>query len=200
VDVNVTRKVGKMLNKYSQVAPGIFVYENVIDNPQELIDFSLTYGEAWRESKVSNTSSEGEIDKNIRNTRALDVGGTFLNDVKWFEVSQKIWQYANSYALGFNIGFSGMELAQLLHYSAGESFYKPHSDSGPNNPRIFSALLYLNDVDKGGETYFNYFDVSISPKAGRLVIFPADYIYMHEAKPPISNDKFAIVTWFTPII
>ena len=95
--------------------------------------------------------------------------------------------------------FSNMEYLQLLHYSTGEGFYKPHADSGPGAQRIFSALLYLNDVEEGGETYFEKFDVKIKPKAGRLALFPSNYVYGHEARPPKSNDKFVIVTWFNPV-
>ena len=92
-----------------------------------------------------------------------------------------------------------MESLQLLHYSTEEGFYRPHADSGPGMQRIFSAVLYLNDVNEGGETYFNNFDVSVSPKSGRLVMFPANFMYTHEARTPISNDKFALVTWFNPV-
>lgn len=183
----------------AEVAPGIFVYDNVIDNSQELIDFALSTPEKWRDSRISGGSEGGVVNKEIRNTRILDVPGIYSNDIKWFEVSQKIWQYADKYALNFDIGFSNMEHVQLLHYSTEEGFYKPHADSGPGHLRIFSGLLYLNDVSEGGETYFKNFDISVSPKAGRLALFPADYVYIHEARTPRSNDKFALVTWFTPV-
>ena len=61
-------------------------------------------------------------------------------------------------------------------------------------------MLYLNNVDSGGETYFNNFDLGIQPISGRLVMFPAQYPFMHESKSPISNDKFAVVTWFKQVI
>lgn len=182
----------------TQVAPGIFVYDNVINNSQELISLALSTPEKWRDSRISNGEVGGTVNKNIRNTKILDVPATFSNDIKWFEVSQIIWNYANQYALDFEIGFSGMEPVQLLHYSTQDGFYKPHADSGPEHIRIFSALLYLNDVKEGGETFFKNFDVSVTPKEGRLVLFPADYIYLHEAKTPKSEDKFCLVTWFAP--
>lgn len=182
-----------------QVAPGIFVYDDVINNSQELIDFALLDPKKWRDSRVSNSSIEGEVNKEVRNTRILDVPGIYSNDIRWFEVSQTIWFYANRYGIEHKAAFSGMEFLQLLHYSTEEGFYRPHADSGPGTPRIFSAVLYLNDVKDGGETYFNNFDVSVSPKAGRLTIFPANFMYTHEARTPKSNDKFALVTWFNPV-
>jgi hypothetical protein len=182
-----------------EVAPGIFVYDDVIDNSQELIDFALSDPEKWRDSRIGAGTVEGEVNKEIRNTRILDVPATYANDIKWFEVSQIVWSYANKYGMDHDAAFSNMEHLQLLHYSTDEGFYKPHADSGPGMQRIFSAVLYLNDVEDGGETYFNSFDVSVSPKAGRLTIFPANFMYKHEARTPKSNDKFALVTWFNPI-
>jgi hypothetical protein len=181
-----------------EVAPAILVYDNVIDNPEQLIDFALLRPEKWRDSMVSD-GEEGVVDKEVRNTRILDVPATYDNDIKWFEVSQLVWTYANRYSMQYDAGFSNMESLQLLHYSTNEGFYKPHFDSGPGMQRIFSALLYLNDVKSGGETYFNEFDVSVKPKAGRLALFPANFVYTHEARTPKSNDKFVLVTWFTPL-
>lgn len=207
---NIDRQNRRMMkkNNYSsqkttpkdgeEVSPGIFVYDNVINNSQELIDLSLSDPEKWRDSRVGNAS--GVVNNEIRNTRVLDVPATFSNDIKWFEVSQIVWSYANLYGIYHDAAFANMEYLQLLHYSTEEGFYKSHADSGPGMQRIFSAVLYLNDVEHGGETYFNNFNIFVKPKAGRLILFPANYVYRHEAKTPKSNDKFALVTWFNPIL
>ena len=188
-----------VLKDGTEVAPGIFVYDDVIDNSQELIDFALSRPEKWRDSRVGAGTQEGVVNKEVRNTRILDTPATFANDIKWFEVSQVVWSYANRYGIEHDAAFSNMEYLQLLHYSTEEGFYKPHADSGPGMQRIFSGLLYLNDVEEGGETYFNKFDVAVKPRAGRLALFPANFVYTHEARTPKSNDKFALVTWFNPV-
>lgn len=136
----------------------------------------------------------------MRNSKTLDIIPSYNNPIEWFELNQLIWQYGDLYAKEFGIVFSKMEDCQILHYSTSNQYYKPHIDSGSMTPRIFSALLYLNDVEEGGETYFNLFDVSIKPRAGRLALFPAQYTYLHEALPPKSNEKFVVVTWFNELI
>lgn len=184
-----------------KIAPGIFVYDNIIDNSEELINFALLDKDRWRDSRISSANGlDGVINKEIRNTRIFDAPSVYSNDIKWFEISQIIWNYADRYGLENDAAFSGMEYLQLLHYSTEEGFYKPHADSGPGMQRIFSAILYLNDVEEGGETYFNNFDIAVRPKSGRLVIFPANFVYKHEARTPKSNDKFALVTWFSPVM
>ena len=181
------------------VAPGICVYENVIPDPKRLIDLALDVCE-WRDAKVhDNQHSENiTVKSDVRNNRiaSLDIG--FESPVEWFEIGALIFKYMNQYAKENEFAFGGLEPMGMLHYKAGEGFYTPHVDHNDLSPRVAAALLYLNDVEEGGETHFVNFDISIKPKAGTLVLFPGNYPYLHGAKTPISNDKFVIVTWFPP--
>lgn len=59
--------------------------------------------------------------------------------------------------------------------------------------RFLSFMWYLNDVDNGGETVFK--DLSITPKKGRLVIFPPLWMYPHMGKEPVSNTKYILTTY-----
>lgn len=181
---------------YDEVAPCIFVYENVIDNCKELIDLAFKE-KNWYKGKIGQKMS---TDLSHRNVEIHDIAPSFKNDKRWFELSQKIWNYGNNYGITNNIGFSSMEPAQFLWYKPSESFYNKHVDDGPGFPRIFSAVLYLNNVKNGGETHFTKFNVSIKPKKGRMVLFPSNYAYAHEAKNTKNQDKFAVVTWFTPAL
>jgi prolyl 4-hydroxylase len=59
-----------------------------------------------------------------------------------------------------------------------------------------SAILYLNDVEEGGGTWFDKFDLMINPEAGKLLLFPSNFPYTHQAMPPLSGQKYILVTWF----
>jgi hypothetical protein len=65
--------------------------------------------------------------------------------------------------------------------------------------RAFVFILYLNDVEEGGETEFLFDDnggfYKVSPKAGRLVIHPASWPYIHRGTMPKSNDKYIVTSW-----
>ena len=80
-----------------------------------------------------------------------------------------------------NISSKNAENFQFIYYSKDKE-YKPHFDSWDfdcslprhyksSGPRITSALIYLNDVIQGGETYMTELDIYIKPKKGRLLIF-----------------------------
>jgi hypothetical protein len=72
-----------------------------------------------------------------------------------------------------------------------------HSEDGTKNMafRVGVYLLYLNDVEEGGETEFLYLSKRISPKKGRLLIFPPNYPWTHRGNPPLSNEKYIMTGW-----
>jgi len=66
------------------------------------------------------------------------------------------------------------EPAQFTRYVSGQ-FYQSHLDAldnvGNNGQRIATVLIYLNNVQKGGATFFNNLNVRIQPKEGDAIIF-----------------------------
>ena len=87
---------------------------------------------------------------------------------------------------------------QIQRYFQNEGFYKSHIDSaawmhntdGHDKARILAVILYLNTIEDGGETFFEYQDVAIKPEQGKVVIFPTDWSYVHGGKVPYSSDKW----------
>ncbi len=61
--------------------------------------------------------------------------------------------------------------------------------------RYLVLMWYLNDVEKGGETFFPQLNLGIAPRAGRLLMFPPYWMYQHEGRPPESGNKFIISTY-----
>lgn len=69
--------------------------------------------------------------------------------------------------------------------------------TGENNAlhRLFLFLIYLNDVDEGGETDFYYQGRSFKPKAGSMIIAPCGFTHTHRGNIPISSDKYVLTSW-----
>lgn len=61
--------------------------------------------------------------------------------------------------------------------------------------RTLLILLYLNDVEEGGETDFYYQNKSIKPKAGSMIIAPCGFTHTHRGNIPISSDKYVLTSW-----
>jgi hypothetical protein len=86
---------------------------------------------------------------------------------------------------------------QVQKYAKSCGYYRPHVDSFPMPfssvcDRVLAMVIYLNDVDYGGETNFPLHEVAVIPKAGRIVFFPATWTHPHESRVPISGDKWII--------
>lgn len=61
--------------------------------------------------------------------------------------------------------------------------------------RVGVYILYLNDIEEGGETEFLYLSKRVKPKKGRLVIFPPNYPWAHRGNPPLSGTKYTMTGW-----
>ena len=84
---------------------------------------------------------------------------------------------------------------RVYRKNVGKFLEHVDQSAGPNVTRVFGVILYLNTVDEGGETDFLDYNLKVKPEAGKLVIFPCNYLYRHQGNIPISEDKY-IVTAF----
>ncbi|RBP95975.1 prolyl 4-hydroxylase [Cytobacillus firmus] len=106
-----------------------------------------------------------------------------------------------------NIPVEHGEGLQILNYKIGQE-YKAHFDffsstsRAASNPRISTLVMYLNDVEQGGETYFPKLNFSVSPQKGMAVYF--EYFYndqnlndltLHGGAPVAIGDKWAATQW-----
>lgn len=101
------------------------------------------------------------------------------------------------------------ESLQILHYNQGEE-YKAHYDFFPDSKidpakggqRVCTLLIYLNDVDDGGETIFPKLDLKISPKKGAALYFhysnqkrQSDRLSLHSSVPVLKGEKWVATKW-----
>lgn len=183
------------ITDHEELSPGIFLYKNVFKNSEKFLSIAKN-DDRWKSAKIFSENWEGVEDKEYRNNKTLTIGTEYKNPIEYFALAKIMWECGNDYATKFNFPFGAMESPQILHYKNGEGFYKPHFDASNNVDRVFSIVLYLNDVESGGETYFEHFKLGVSPIAGNAIVFPANYPYLHTAKKPKSADKYCAVTWF----
>lgn len=69
--------------------------------------------------------------------------------------------------------------------------------------RTWTTMLYLNDVEEGGETQFANVNIKMKPREGTLIawnnlnIDGTNNTYsLHEALPPTSGKKYIITKWW----
>lgn len=106
------------------------------------------------------------------------------------------------------------ELIQGQKYEVGQEF-KMHTDyfdkGAPDydihvndkGQRIMTFMIYLNDVEHGGETFFHNLGIKFKPKKGQAVVWHnidengvENYNTLHSGLPVIQGTKYIITKWF----
>jgi len=84
---------------------------------------------------------------------------------------------------------------QKTKIGGGYHLWHYESDSKSASNRLITWILYLNDVQEGGETEFLYQHTRVKPEQGTLVMWPAAFTHTHRGNPPLSNDKYIVTGW-----
>lgn len=77
------------------------------------------------------------------------------------------------------------------------AYHVDSGDEGGSNHRVLAAILYLNDVQVGGETHLLQQGLSVKPKCGRLLLFPCAFTHLHAGARPVSGPKYDVVNFIT---
>jgi predicted 2-oxoglutarate/Fe(II)-dependent dioxygenase YbiX len=96
-------------------------------------------------------------------------------------------------------GFPGIRV-----WSVGD--YQPlHADGedpegNPNEAYIvdYGSVIYLNDDYEGGEIYFPDQQIEIKPKAGTVVFFPSNNMFIHGVKEITKGERYTCPQFWVP--
>lgn len=186
--------------KVTSVRDFIVTYENVLDVSlcEEIIkkfesDSSKAPG---LEITPDGTRGPGE--------NKISVDLDIMSSGPWSQIYLRIHQPVSE---AIKIYLAGSPILPLLPlqqvgykiqmYHKGKGQFKWHCDVASNNTsrRQMALVLYLNDVEKGGETEFFYQQMKIKPKAGSLVIFPPFWTHLHCGHIPESDKKYILTSF-----
>ena len=106
-------------------------------------------------------------------------------------------QYVDEFSyLGCTNLVSSAALLQITEPPDG-GYHVWHCESTDwrNASRLLAWVVYLNDVDGGGETEFLYQSKKVEPKQGKVVIFPGSFTHLHRGNPTKSI-KYLITGWW----
>jgi len=90
----------------------------------------------------------------------------------------------------------GMSVQRTRPHQGYHAWHAEASDQS-SSTRVVNYMLYLNDVEEGGETEFLYQGVKLKPETGKVVIFPTGFTYPHRGNPIYKGVKYIITGWYT---
>lgn len=101
------------------------------------------------------------------------------------------------------VGLNGLSLAsycckvQRTDPKGGfHVWHHEHSGNASSMRRAVVWILYLTDHHGEGETEFLQQGLRVEPKAGRVVLWPAQYTHPHRGNPVYDSVKYIATGWF----
>ena len=170
------------------------VHKNVLT--EEECNECVHLAKMYKENSIVNLSSvfnDGTLVSS--HTKLMKIVDTKINDI----IKMKYNRESNSFC-HMNVYEPYEKFA--LHVDA---LYGSHLENyGPQ--RISTAIVYLNDIENGGETVFPYHDISITPVRGTMVYWEnvldggsIDFDMMHFTRES-PEVKYIIVKMFHHIV
>lgn len=90
---------------------------------------------------------------------------------------------------------SSAKLQKTLPGGGYHNWHTEHTYKVDSNRTLLAWMLYLNDVNDGGESEFLYQHRRITPERGTFVLWPAGFTHFHRGNPPLSGEKYIATGW-----
>lgn len=117
--------------------------------------------------------------------------GVAVAVAKYINEFRELWNWPGISDTGFRV----------QRYQQSIGYYRTHVDGCPWDGgddvgnRVLGIVVYLNDVEVGGDTYFPAHDLSVPAKTSRISVFPTNWTHPHQGETPLSSDKWMISTF-----
>ena len=102
-------------------------------------------------------------------------------------------------ALWTHLNVTHQEDPQVLRYAPGQEYLAHMDDLEEEVPRVATVILYLSDVESGGETVFPLRNISVAPKMGDALLFwsldarmEEDQYALHAGAPVLRGVKVRV--------
>lgn len=195
--------------KKKELAPGIIVYQNVINEYGSLIpdieDAVSLNAISWVQASVKEKDFDGVNTKSrdtftisitYSDSSLVDLSSPFssFNSILGKTFFESFDPLERDYMSTYNVWMSSHDQYQILKYGVGQKFIN-HIDDHQDYHRRISTVYYINDDYTGGEIEFPRFQISYKPKANELLIFPSTYVYNHSVNEVMSGTRYSVVSW-----
>jgi len=184
--------------------------------PDELIDIILKNFDYYQELRLDysrNNQSKDSLDENTfvsyldKKDQSTNLASLpYVLEEHWrFDKEKSIFDllnteiipmYKESYGMRDDIDLISMA-GKIQKTQKGGGYHIWHYESGSleTNHRALAWMVYLNDVEEGGETEFLNQHCRFKPTKGTLLVWPASFTHIHRGNPPLSGDKYILTGW-----
>lgn len=145
-----------------------------------------------REAGPWRTSYSGDVDRNDPFVRMVE---RRIDDLLGIAPENGETIQGQRYAVGQEFRI------HMDWFWTGSGYWKQEKRRG--GQRCFTAMVYLNDVEQGGETHFPNLGVTIPPQRGALIVWnnacpdgALNQDTIHAGLPVVHGTKWIITKWY----
>jgi Rps23 Pro-64 3,4-dihydroxylase Tpa1-like proline 4-hydroxylase len=203
--------------KYEEIALGVVKYNNIINDPQGLINkiedleekrsnsngYTSQFVQEWKAWDYDHGNAEKTVfcwQKFL--PKPEDISNSDLFYKEQHEISSELFgaldKALNHYFTLYPYAQKNIKAREktmhLLKYKES-GFLPAHSDHGISS-RVLSALLYLNDDYEGGNIRFPHAGLDLKPEAGTILFFPSNFVYVHEVDAVTKGTRYSLPNWY----
>lgn len=176
--------------------------------PMELCDRYIKYFDEREQTGFTSDRWTSQNQKSIimEDKQLFLTNGKFLTDVDANPISQEFlkifWEelylaYAKKFSTLSNFDLHKIYNLKIQKTEPSQGYHVWHCENSTRAycNRVLVLIMYLNDVEEGGETEFLYAKRRVNARKGRVVIFPAGFTHTHRGNPPLSGSKYILTGW-----
>lgn len=210
ISSSINKSTVYMPNSRKYQSDNLELYEiNDFMNKSECLEMiNIINRKGLRRSTVTKTNNE-KYDLELRTSSTCDLNRVTNEQDKQF-INQL--EYRISKMLGINIDYSepiqGQKYTINQHFKQHSDYFTPTQENYEENVkdignRTWTFMVYLNNVEEGGETNFPNINYSVKPILGKAVVWynlnkngTGNYNSIHEGSKIIKGEKYIITKWF----
>lgn len=191
-----------------------FIYSRMLDDAS-WCDKAIEWFEEYKDRQAPGVCSSGHkagvyedtkksTDINVRmvdlkcNMFRMEENEDFFHPI-FEELRDLFFDYGEKYETLMSMGeLEIMPVFNMQKYVDGGHFKRHHFESSSRftRHRVLVWMIYLNDVEKGGETFFPYINKRFKPKKGQMLIWPAEFTHTHAGEEVLKgHDKYIMTGW-----
>lgn len=162
----------------------------IVNSPQEMMERNATGVRDGRGTNGEGSRKDTSYFADSENAPFELILRNRINEC----ATEYITEYPNI-GTGYHLSNRALKIQKTPPHGGYHIWHHEHSYESMSRILVWTA--YLNDIPEGeGETEFLYQGLKVSPKRGRVCLFPAAYTHLHRGNPPYSCDKYIATGWF----
>ncbi|CAM9550337.1 unnamed protein product [Phaeothamnion confervicola] len=196
-----------MPKEFSLQAERSFIGAWFMDSPSVCDDLVRLFRESparYPGEIVDYAGKAGVIDKAVKdsveimfepNSSVPEFRRYIVELLKCVKAYTELFPYCDAYAPWHII-----QKTNLQFYPPGGGFKIFHTERlsavPPSSTRHLVFMTYLNDVTDAGGTEFFHQKLTVQPRKGLTLVWPADWTHTHRGIVSPTQEKFIITGWF----